>query len=90
MAPKKGGGGGYSDSSESSGSSVLVWVQDTVLFGSNFQNHYMLAQIVIHSICLVALIVTAIGSLTIKKRSQSVQALFRWFRFGTAMTMALV
>ncbi|KAG7007289.1 hypothetical protein G7Y79_00010g027900 [Physcia stellaris] len=28
--------------------------------------------------------------MTIKKQSQSVRALFRWYRFGTAMTMALV
>ena len=87
MAPRKGGGfSSYSDSDDSSSS---LWTEETRLSGSNFEDPYVLAQFVIQVVCLAALIIVAIASRTIKKQSRSVRALFRWFRFGMAMTMAL-
>ncbi|KAL8827113.1 MAG: hypothetical protein Q9191_003385 [Dirinaria sp. TL-2023a] len=64
MAPRRGsgGGGGFSSSSGSgdSDSEPNVWTEKTELFGSNFQDHYNVAEFAIEVICLFALIVIAI------------------------------
>ena len=49
-----------------------------------------MAQIVFVAIALFALVVIAIWALSLKKHTQASQAVFRWYRFGTAMTVALV
>lgn len=91
MAPKRGGGGisssGFDgdDDSESS-----PWTHMTQLYGSNFRNHYLMAQIVIIGICLFALVIIAIWALSFKKQNPPSRALFRWYSFGTAITIALV
>ena len=92
MAPRRGGGGGFSTSSGSgdSDSTPNVWTEKTELFGTDFHDRYIVAEVVIEAICLFALILIAIWSVTFRKRSESSRAVFRWFRFGAAMSMELV
>ena len=87
MAPRRGSSGISSSSSDSEPS---VWTENTYLYGTNFHDHYVVATVAIEAIALFALIVVAIGSLSFKKRSQSSQALFKWYNYGLAMAMALV
>ena len=87
MAPRRGGGG---FSSSSSYSEPSVWTEKINLFGTNFHSRYQVATVVLEAIFLFALIVVAIGSLSFKKPSQSSQSLFKWYRYGLAMIMALV
>lgn len=67
-----------------------MWTEKTELFGSNFHDRYIVAEFTIEVICLFALIVIAIWSVTFKKRSEPSRAIFRWFRFGIALLMGLV
>ena len=87
MAPRRGGGGGGLSSSSSDPS---VWTESTLLYGTNFHDRYRVALVVIQAIFLFALIAIAIGALTIKKRSQSSQDVFKWWRYGLAMLFTFV
>ena len=89
MAPRRGGGGSSSSDSSSYGE-PSVWTQKTILFGTDFHSSYRVALVAIQAVFLFALIAVAIASLSFKKRSQSSQALFKWYRYGLAMSMALV
>ena len=91
MAPRRGGGGGVASSDYSSDDSgPSVWTQKTLLFGSNFHDHYTVAEIAIIALALFGLLVVAIWSLTIRKRSNESRAIFQIYRFGIAMLFTLV
>lgn len=91
MAPRRGGGSSsFGDSGSDSDSDPSVWTEKTQLFGSNFHDGYVVAEVAIEAICLFALITIAIWSLTFRKRTKPSRAVFRWFRFGAAMFMGLV
>lgn len=89
MAPRRGGGGGYSGSS-STYSRPSVWTEKTQLIGTNFRNHYVVAQVVIVALSLFSLISIAIWSLTFRKRSEPSRALFKPYRFGIAIFLTLM
>ena len=61
-----------------------------MLYGTDFHSSYQVATVAIEAIFLFGIIAVAIGALSFKKRSQSSQALFKWYNFGLAMGMALV
>lgn len=88
MAPRRGGGG--VSTSFNDGDSSSIWTERTVLFGSDLNSGFTIAEVVIEVICVFALIFIAAFAAISRKRSDSSRAVIKWFRFGLAILFALM